>query len=161
MTVRNTKGPRATGARPKASGKGFWPINTSQLTAKAQKTLIELFTELLRPYAMPPTYLHEVLHEAAGRAGWRPPTAEARLRQKKAAAGRTTQRRQQQWERRIRILQTYINLPKRLQGKRASAGTAQAIINRLYPLLGEKTPPEGTVKADLLWLRVNGYIFKK
>jgi len=35
--------------------------------------LVDLFAELLQPYyGIPPTPLHEVLHEAAKRAGWAP-----------------------------------------------------------------------------------------
>jgi hypothetical protein len=35
--------------------------------------VVDLFAELLQPYyGIPPTPLHEVLHEAAKRAGWTP-----------------------------------------------------------------------------------------
>src|SRR5665647_1906388 len=66
--------------------------------------LVDLFAELLQPYyGTPPTPLHEVLHMAAKRAGWTPPSAsaEAQHRQRTAARGRTNQREQDLALRRI------------------------------------------------------------
>jgi hypothetical protein len=128
------------------------------LTVTQRKSLIELFAELLRPYGIPPTPLHEVLHTAAKRAGWRLPSAKVQHRQQAATRGRTLQREQDLALRRISVAHVFKSLPRRLKEKPSSTGTAQAIIGRLEKLPFERKPPMTvrTIQADILYMRKNG-----
>jgi hypothetical protein len=129
-----------------------------ELTAKTRKALVEVFAELIEPYGMPTTPLHEVLREAAQRAGWTPPFAKARLRQRAAARGRTIQREQDLAHRRILVAYVFKQLRPSLQAKPGSLGTAQAIIRRLEELPFDRKPPitVRTIQADILYMRKNG-----
>jgi hypothetical protein len=125
---------------------------------KQRKDLVELFARLFRPYGIPPTPLHEVLQEAAKKAGWRPPSAKVRHRQQAAARGRALQREEDLALRRIFVAHAFKNLPQRLKQKPSSTGTAQAIIGRLEDLPLERKPPMTvrTVQADIAFMRKNG-----
>jgi hypothetical protein len=125
---------------------------------KERKFLIDLFAELLQPYGIPPTPLHEVLHQAAERAGWSPPSPKAQDRQQAAARGRKKQREEDLALRRILVAHVFNKLPPRLRAKPGSTGTAQAIIGRLEQLPFERRPPmtERTIQADILFMRKNG-----
>lgn len=128
------------------------------LTAKEHKALVERFTDLLQPYGIPPTPLHQVLHEAAQRAGWRPPSPKIQQRQDSAARARTIQREYDLAHRRVLVAIVFKNLPPRLRQKPGSLGTAQAIIRRLDELPFERKPPitVRTIQADILFMRKNG-----
>ena len=59
-----------------------------ELTSQEQKALVERFAELLRPTGYRATEpLHQVLREAAQRAGWHLPSPKIQQRQKVAARG--------------------------------------------------------------------------
>jgi hypothetical protein len=122
------------------------------------EALIDYFTELLRPHAIPPSVLHEVLHEAARRAGWRLPSAKAQNRQKAAARGRNVQRQQDLALRRLAVAWFLKQLPPRLQRAPQSTATVQAIIARIDQLKLPRTPPmtERTIQADISFLKDNG-----
>lgn len=122
---------------------------------KQREYLIELFAKLLRPYGIPPTPLHEVLHEAAKRAGWRPPSAKAQNRQRAAARGRTVQREQNLALRRWLVAYAFKQLRPGLKQKLSSTGTAQAIIGRLEEI-GFDPPTVRTIQADISFMRKNG-----
>jgi hypothetical protein len=122
--------------------------------------LVDLFAELLQPYyGIPPTPLHEVLHGAAKRAGWAPPSASATAQDSQGAAtrGRTIQREQDLALRRILVAYVYKQLRPSLQAKPGSTGTAQAIISRLKTLPFDRVPPMSvrTIKADILYMKKN------
>jgi hypothetical protein len=122
--------------------------------------IADLFAELLQPYyGIPPTPLHEILQEAAKRAGWVLPSAsaEAQNRQQAAARGRTIQREQDLALRRVLVAYVFKQLQPALQAKPGSQGTARAIIRRLKKLQFGRTPPmtERTIKADILVMRKN------
>jgi hypothetical protein len=51
-------------------------------------TALEQLTEYFRPYGIPPTPIHEVLQQAAERAGWMPPQQLETQRAQKVAAAR-------------------------------------------------------------------------
>jgi hypothetical protein len=127
---------------------------------KKPKTLIQQYTELLEPYAIPPSCLHEVLHEAARRAGWRLPSPKADLRQRAAARGRRTQRDEDLAHRRLLASEFFKQLPRRLQAKPGSLATAQAILGRIEELPWDKVrkPPMTvrTIQADIRFLKENG-----
>lgn len=144
----------------KNSNKSFMPVNRSGLSAKAQEQLVGIYVELLRPYGMPPTYLHEVLQEAAKRAGWHPPTVKARLRQKTAAHGRTIQRERGQWARRMMVAVLFKDdLRRHLKAKPGSERTAQAIIAKLdKEQLVQKLPTVRTIQEDIRFLIASGFI---
>jgi hypothetical protein len=129
------------------------------LTAKEHQELVELFAELLRPYGIPPTLLHEVLCEAAQRAGWTRPSLKARRRQKAAARARTRQREEDLALRRILVAYWFKRLRPRLQAKPGSTGTAQAIIGRLDALKLDRKPPMTvrTIQEDIRYMRKNGH----
>ncbi len=121
--------------------------------------VVDLFAELLQPYyGIPPTPLHEVLYDAAKRAGWTPPYAKARPRQQAAARGRTIQREQDLALRRILVAYVFKRLRPSLQAKPSSMGTAQAIIGRLNDLPFNRRPPMTvrTIKADIFYMKKNG-----
>jgi hypothetical protein len=124
------------------------------------KTLVELYTELLEPFAIATSPLQEVLHEAAVRAGWRLPSRKADLRQRAAALGRRTQREEDLAHRRLLVSFFFKQLPRRLQAKHGSLGTAQAILGRLEELPWDQVrkPPMTvrTIQADIEFLRENG-----
>jgi hypothetical protein len=131
---------------------------TSDMTGKQRKSLVELFAQLLRPYGRPPTPLHEVLYEAAGRAGWTPPSAKALARQQTAARGRNSQREEDMAHRRVLVGYLFKQLGRGLRAKPASLGTAQAIIGRLDDLPFYRKPPMTvrTIQADIKFMRENG-----
>jgi hypothetical protein len=128
------------------------------LTAEERKALAKLFAELLKPHAIPPTPLHEVLCEAAKRAGWTPPSAKGRRRQKTAARGRTIQREKDLAVRRVLVAGFFKRLRARLRAKPGSTGTAQAIIRQLDALpLDRKLPmTTRTIQEDIRYMRKNG-----
>jgi hypothetical protein len=122
--------------------------------------LVDLFAELLQPYyGIPPTPLHEVLHGAAKRAGWAPPSASATAQdsQRAAAQGRTIQRELDLAHRRTLVAILFKQLPGSLQAKPGSTGTAQAIIGRLKKLSFDRVPPMSvrTIKADIFYMKKN------
>jgi hypothetical protein len=130
---------------------------------KEPRPLVDIFTELLDPSVAPPKFLqglHEVLHEAAKRAGWRPPSARAQLRQHAAARGRKSQQEDDLAHRRLLVSFFFKQLPRRLQGKPGSLATAQAILGRIEELPWDKVrkPPMTvrTILADIKFLRENG-----
>jgi hypothetical protein len=102
--------------------------------------LIELFARQLRPYAIAVRPLQGILHEAAKRAGWRPPSAKVRDRQRAAARGRTLQREDDLALRRVLVSIVFKDLPRHLRQKPSSTGTAQAIIGRLEKLRFDRPP---------------------
>jgi hypothetical protein len=127
------------------------------------KPLVEIFTELLDPYGIPPEFLQDlsdVLHEAARQAGWRPPSARAQLRQHAAARGRKTQREEDLAHRRVLVSYFFKQLPLRLRSKHGSLATAQAILGRIEELPWDKVrkPPMTvrTIQNDIKFLRENG-----
>jgi hypothetical protein len=123
----------------------------------SRESLIELFAKYLRPYAIERDPLQKVLHEAARRAGWRPPSAKAQDRQRAAARGRTVQRQQDLELRRLLVAHAFKKLPPRLKQKPSSTGTAQAIIGRLEKIGFDRKPPTvRTIQADIQYMRKNG-----
>ena len=84
---------------------------------KKPKTLVELYTELLEPYGIATSPLQEVLHEAAKRAGWRPPSGKAELRQQAAASGRKTQREEDLAHRRLLVSDLFQKAAARPSGQ--------------------------------------------
>ena len=123
-----------------------------------RKSATVLFAGLLQPYGIPPTPLHDVLCEAAKRAGWTPPYAKARLRQQAAARGRTIQRQEDLALRRVLVSYSFKQLRPGLQAKPASLATAQAIIRRLDDLPFARRPPitVRTIQEDIRFMRKNG-----
>jgi hypothetical protein len=121
-------------------------------------SLIAVFAQLLRPYGIPPTPLHEVLHEAAKAAGWTVPTEKAQLRQKVAARGRNIQREHDLAHRRVLVAYLFRQLRPGLRAKPSSTGTAQAIIGRLEELPFGRRPPitVRTIVADIQFMKRNG-----
>ena len=119
---------------------------------------VALFTELLRPYGIPPTPLHEALRVALERAGWQPPAATVQQRQLAAVHGRTIQRREDVALRRILVSHAYKQLPPHLTKRPGSTGTAQAIIQQLKKLPFTRKPPMSirTIKADIEFMKKNG-----
>jgi hypothetical protein len=128
------------------------------LTVAQRKSFVVLFTELLRPCVIPPTPLHEVLHEAAKRAGWSPPSAKAHRRQHVAANARKIQREEDLAHRRVLVSYIFKQLRPDLRARPASLGTAQAIIGRLEQLPFERKPPitVRTIQEDIRFMRKNG-----
>jgi len=127
---------------------------------KKPRPLVEIFTELLDPYGIPPEFLQElreVLHEAAKRAGWRPPSAKAQLRQRAAARGRKIQREEDLALRRVFVAIFFKKLRPGLRDKYGSVGTAQAILGKLEEMKLERKPPMTvrTIQADIKFLREN------
>ena len=122
----------------------------------ARKACIDVFVGLLRPYAIPPSLLHEILHEAAQQAGWRPPSVRAQQRQKTAGRSRQAQRRQDMMVRRVFVAIFFKELPLRLRKTAQSLATAQAIIGRLQDISVVKTATVRTIQADIRALIDNG-----
>jgi len=132
-----------------------------ELTAQEHKAFVERFAELLRPTGYQATEpLHQVLREAAQRAGWRFPSPKIQQRQMVAAQGRTDQREEDLALRRIFVAHLFKKLSARLQKAPSSTATAQAIIGRLEDLFAriERKPPMTvrTIQADILFMRKNG-----
>jgi hypothetical protein len=128
---------------------------------KKPRPLVEIFAELLDPYVTPPQFLQglrEVLFEAATRAGWRPPSVKAQLRQLAAARGRTIQRKEDLALRRVFVAIFFKELRPGLRDKPGSEGTAQAILGRLDAMKIERKPPMTvrTVQSDIKFLKENG-----
>jgi hypothetical protein len=131
----------------------------AQLLAKDRQSLISLFAELLRPYGLPPTPLHEVLHEGAKLAGWSiPRSANAQRRQQVAARARQVQREEDLAHRRVLVAYLFRQLRPGLQKRPASLGTAQAVIGRLQKLPFDRTPPMTvrTIQEDIRFMKKNG-----
>jgi len=128
------------------------------LTLGQRKAVIVLFTELLRPHVLPPTMLHEVLQEAAKRAGLAPPSAKAHRRQHVAALARKIQREEDLALRRVFVSYIFKQLRSGLRARPASLGTAQAIIGRLERLPIERKPPITVrkIQEDIRFMRKNG-----
>ena len=128
------------------------------LTVKYPKALVVLFAELLRPHGIPPTPLHEVLHQAANRASWTPPSQKAQRRQQIAAQARKIQREEDLALRRVFVSCIFKQLRPDLQKRPASLGTAQAIIGRLEKFPFPRKPPitVRTIQEDIRFLRENG-----
>jgi len=126
--------------------------------SKQREAAIDYFAKLLRPHGVPPSPLHEILHEAARRAGWKLPSAKAQNRQKAAARARTAQREQDLAVRRIAVVCCFKRLPARLQQKPQSTATVQAIIHRIDQLKLPRMPPmtERTIQEDIRFLKDNG-----
>jgi hypothetical protein len=126
---------------------------------KEHEKLVALFTELLRPYGIPPTPDHEVLHEAAKQAGWTPPSSEPQHRQQAAGRGRAIQRAEAQAHRRVLVAHLFKKLSPALRAKPSSQGTALAIIRQLKKLPFDRAPPmtERTIKEDILYMKKNWY----
>jgi hypothetical protein len=122
----------------------------------AREACIDVFIGLLRPHAIPPTLLHEILHEAAQRAGWRPPSVRAQQRQKTAGRSRQAQRRQNMMVRRVFVAIFFKELPRGLRKTAQSLATAQAIIGRLQDISVVKTATVRTIQADIRFLIDNG-----
>jgi hypothetical protein len=128
---------------------------------KKQRPLVEIFTELMDPYGTPPAFFQEfreVLHKAAKRAGWLPPSAKAQLRQHAAARGRIKQREEDLAIRRVFVAIFFKQLRPGLRNKPGSLGTAQAILGRLDEMKLERKPPMTvrTIQADIKFLKENG-----
>jgi hypothetical protein len=128
---------------------------------KKPRPLVEVLTELMDPYGTPPALFQEfraVLHKAAKRAGWRPPSAKARLRQHTAARGRIKQREEDLALRRVFVAIFFKRLRPGLRNKPGSLGTAQAILSRLDEMKLERKPPMTvrTIQADIKFLKENG-----
>jgi hypothetical protein len=122
------------------------------------KEIINGLAPLFRPYAVPPSLLHEALQEAAKRAGWRPPSAKSQAHQSNAARGAVAKRQQSVHFRRVLVAFQFKKLSRNLQSKYQSQGTADAIIGRLSAMkLGAQLSLSArTVKADLKAMRKNG-----
>jgi len=125
---------------------------------KALESLVEYYTELLGQSVMPPTALEGVLHEAAKRAGWTPPSSKAQRRQQVAAAARKQQRYEDMAVRRIFVAALFKQLRPGLRAKPSSLGTAQAIIRRLDEFQLGRMPPMTvrTIQEDIRFMRENG-----
>jgi hypothetical protein len=127
-----------------------------------RESLIELYAKYLarpiprRPYAIEPDPLQEILHEAAKRAGWRPPSAKARDRQRTAARARTVQRQQDLALRRCLVAYIFKTLRPGLKQKPSSTGTAQVIIGRLEKIGFKRLPTVRTVQEDISFFKKNG-----
>ena len=122
------------------------------------KSLVEVYTELLEPYAIATSPFQEVLREAAERAGWRLPSAKAALRQRTAASGRKVQRQEDLAHRRLLVASFFKELRAEMRAKPSSLGTAQAILGKLEKLKFERRPPMTvrTVQADIKFMHENG-----
>jgi hypothetical protein len=124
------------------------------------KTLVEMYAELLEPYGIATSPLHEVLREAAVRAGWHLPSFKAQERQRAAAKGRKTQVEQDIAHRRILVSFFFKKLRRDLRAKPGSERTAQAIIGKIEELPWDKVrkPPMTvrTIQADIKFMRENG-----
>jgi hypothetical protein len=129
-----------------------------KLAIEEPKFLIAVFAQLLRPYGIPPTPLHEVLHEAAKAAGWTVPSEKAQFRQKVAAGGRKIQREHDLAHRRVLVAYLFRRLRANLRAKPSSTGTVQAIIGRLDQLPFDRRPPMTvrTIQADIKFMKDNG-----
>jgi hypothetical protein len=128
---------------------------------KKPRPLVEIFTELLDPNYIPPKFLEElreVLHTAAKRAGWRPPSAKAQQRQRAAARGRKIQREDDLALRRVFVAIFFKQLRAGLRAKHGSVGTAQAVLGKLDAMKLKRKPPMSvrTVQADIQFLKGNG-----
>jgi hypothetical protein len=132
----------------------------AKLVVEKPKTLVDVYAELLEPYAIATTPLQEVLREAAERAGWRLPSFKAQERQRAAANGRKTQQEEDLAHRRLLVSFFFKKLPLRLQSKYGSLATAQAILGRIEELPWDRLrkPPMTvrTIQADIKFLRENG-----
>lgn len=128
------------------------------MTSDEQAKLLDFYTQLLGPFAVPVSDLQEILHEAAKQAGWREPSAAIQLRQKKAVLGRNIQRQEDLAWRRIMIAHVFKLLPQRLQDKPSSIATAQAIIKKVDNLNPTRRPPITirTVQKDIHDMKANG-----
>lgn len=128
-----------------------------ELTPKEHKVLVERFTELLQPHGFAPTPLHQVLSEAAQRAGWTLPSVKAQQRQRTAARARTNQREEDLEIRWFFVAGFFKKLRPDLQAKPGSTATAQAMLGRLQRLRLPRRPPMTirTIQADILFLRRN------
>jgi hypothetical protein len=135
-------------------------LTLTELTPTECERLLEFYTDLLRSYPIPPSPLHEILHEAACLAGWREGSPAAAQRQKKAARARAEQRQQDLAYRRIMVSHVFKQLPQRLRDRPASIATAQAIIKRIDDATPKWRPPMTvrTVQEDIRYLKAHGDI---
>jgi hypothetical protein len=129
-----------------------------ELTSQEHKALVERFAELLRPTGYRATEpLHQLLREAAQRAGWHLPSPKTQQRQKVAARARTNQREEDLALRRILVAHLFKLLPLRLRKKPSSTATVQAIIGSLEEALVriERKPPitVRTIQEDIRFMR--------
>jgi hypothetical protein len=107
--------------------------------------------------AVPASPLSALLFDANGRAGWERPSSKAPLLQVKGGKGRGRQLKQNMAVRRILVACCFKKLPKSLQAKPKSRGTAQAIIGRLQGLqLKIPSMAERTIQEDIRVMQKNG-----
>jgi hypothetical protein len=87
------------------------------MTPMEHEALVERFAELLQPYGYRAASipLHQIVREAAQRAGWHLSSAKIQQRQKIAARGRTKQREEDLAHRRVLVSYLFKTLPRRLQ----------------------------------------------
>jgi hypothetical protein len=123
-----------------------------------REDLVKFFADKLRPHPTPPSALHEILHEAAQKAGWTLPSPQLESRQRKAAQGRKVQREEDLAHRRVLVAAIFKGLSPKHRAAPASTATAQAIIGKLEKLPFDRRPPVTirTIQEDLRFLRANG-----
>jgi hypothetical protein len=127
------------------------------MSVKDRKSVVTMFADLLRSHVSP-SPLHEVLHEAANRAGWTTRSAKAEERQRAAAKGRKIQREEDLAVRRVLVAYIFRQLGPRRRAQPGSTGTAQAIIGKLEDLNFKRRPPitVRTIQEDIRYMRENG-----
>jgi hypothetical protein len=123
---------------------------------KNVEALICELVDYLRPCAVPPTLLHEILPEAARRAGWQIVSGPGRRGRISGGKARQAQRNETLGYRRVFVAILFKKLPARFRAKPQSLGTAQAIIGRLQDLNIDVPMNIRTIQADVRFLSDNG-----